>query len=114
MRLDERETILIRISGPDQTGITSSVMAVLARAEASIQDVEQIVVRGRLTLEVVVDVPPGQDVLKDVLLIGWERNLDIDFEVVESIPVPSLPSLCLLYTSPSPRDKRQSRMPSSA
>ena len=25
-----------------------------------------------------------------------------------------LPSACLLYTSPSPRDKRQSRMPSSA
>ena len=24
------------------------------------------------------------------------------------------PSACLLYTSPSPRDKRQSRMPSSA
>ena len=24
------------------------------------------------------------------------------------------PGLCLLYTSPSPRDKRQSRMPSSA
>ena len=26
----------------------------------------------------------------------------------------SLTTLCLLYTSPSPRDKRQSRMPSSA
>ena len=25
-----------------------------------------------------------------------------------------LPLICLLYTSPSPRDKRQSRMPSSA
>ena len=25
-----------------------------------------------------------------------------------------LPNICLLYTSPSPRDKRQSRMPSSA
>ena len=25
-----------------------------------------------------------------------------------------LDSICLLYTSPSPRDKRQSRMPSSA
>ena len=25
-----------------------------------------------------------------------------------------MPSTCLLYTSPSPRDKRQSRMPSSA
>ena len=109
MRLDERETILIRVSGPDQTGITSSVMAVLARAEASIQDVEQIVVRGRLTLEVVVDVPPGQDVLKDVLLIGWERNLDIDFEVVESIPVPSLPSLVVSVIGPElgPQDLAQ-------
>ena len=27
---------------------------------------------------------------------------------------PSLDMDCLLYTSPSPRDKRQSRMPSSA
>ena len=26
----------------------------------------------------------------------------------------ALPLICLLYTSPSPRDKRQSRMPSSA
>ena len=26
----------------------------------------------------------------------------------------SQPNVCLLYTSPSPRDKRQSRMPSSA
>ena len=29
-------------------------------------------------------------------------------------PVPDKPDGCLLYTSPSPRDKRQSRMPSSA
>ena len=29
-------------------------------------------------------------------------------------PPPPPPRLCLLYTSPSPRDKRQSRMPSSA
>ena len=28
--------------------------------------------------------------------------------------IPRLESICLLYTSPSPRDKRQSRMPSSA
>ena len=33
--------------------------------------------------------------------------------VVPAAP-PLLPSPCLLYTSPSPRDKRQSRMPSSA
>ena len=28
--------------------------------------------------------------------------------------MPNAPDICLLYTSPSPRDKRQSRMPSSA
>ena len=31
-----------------------------------------------------------------------------------SMPVQALYNICLLYTSPSPRDKRQSRMPSSA
>ena len=31
-----------------------------------------------------------------------------------NILVEALPYICLLYTSPSPRDKRQSRMPSSA
>ena len=30
------------------------------------------------------------------------------------LALPTLDALCLLYTSPSPRDKRQSRMPSSA
>ena len=37
------------------------------------------------------------------------NNIDTD----QIIPTEYLKS-CLLYTSPSPRDKRQSRMPSSA
>ena len=36
----------------------------------------------------------------------------VEVEGYPGYPLPSLP--CLLYTSPSPRDKRQSRMPSSA
>jgi phosphoserine phosphatase len=88
-----RETILIRISGPDQTGITTAAMGILATADASVQDVEQIVVRGRLTLEIVVEVPSGKDVLKDILLLGWERGLDVDFELVDAAPQTSLPSL---------------------
>ena len=39
----------------------------------------------------------SNDLLKEKLIIWLEENSD-----------------CLLYTSPSPRDKRQSRMPSSA
>ena len=35
-------------------------------------------------------------------------------KAIVSEPCMAFPSCCLLYTSPSPRDKRQSRMPSSA
>ena len=45
------------------------------------------------------------------------RPIDpILFEVpkFEPIPMPTLLELCLLYTSPSPRDRTRSRMPSSA
>ena len=91
--MDSRETILIRISGPDQTGITTAAMGILSTAEAAVHDVEQIVVRGKITLEIVVDVPRGQNVLKDLLLLGWERNLDVDFDLVDSAPVISIPSL---------------------
>ncbi len=87
------ETILIRITGTDQPGITTAIMGILSTAGASVHDVEQMVVRGRLNLELVVDVPAGRDVLKEVLLLGWERNLDVDFEVVEDAPPTTLPSL---------------------
>ena len=40
---------------------------------------------------------------------GGEKSA-ADLATVFDVPV----NICLLYTSPSPRDKRQSRMPSSA
>ena len=47
-------------------------------------------------------VPGSADVLRDLLTdVNFLGNLFVLFT-------------CLLYTSPSPRDKRQSRMPSSA
>ena len=50
--------------------------------------------------------PPGLDYLKAAG--GFFRDTTIhDFDLARFI-------FCLLYTSPSPRDKRQSRMPSSA
>ena len=42
---------------------------------------------------------------------------DVRLEISKDAPEPAirlLAATCLLYTSPSPRDKRQSRMPSSA
>ena len=42
--------------------------------------------------------------------VGVARGGDLHAELAYG----NHPSVCLLYTSPSPRDKRQSRMPSSA
>ncbi len=61
-------------------------MGVLAAGGATLLDVEQIVVRGRLTLDLLIDVPPENTIIKDLLFYGWERDLRLDFEVVEDGP----------------------------
>ena len=38
----------------------------------------------------------------------------LDFAVVGTAALPTKRYICLLYTSPSPRDRQKSRMPSSA
>ena len=69
-------------------------------------DVEEIVVTSSLIDEKLSDVGEPVHVLSGV---------DLDAQGRASLGE-SIDSLlgCLLYTSPSPRDKRQSRMPSSA
>ena len=46
--------------------------------------------------------------------LEWLRKKGIASAEKKSGRVAAEGSICLLYTSPSPRDKRQSRMPSSA
>ena len=47
-------------------------------------------------------------------IIGWGEVDSCPVVAEAIINAPYSHKLCLLYTSPSPRDKRQSRMPSSA
>ncbi len=81
----ERQTVLVRVSGRDRPGITVGLLRVLAAGGAEVYDMEQLVVRERLTLDLLVNVPPGADLLKDLLFFGWSNGIDVDFEVVESV-----------------------------
>jgi phosphoserine phosphatase len=77
-------TILVRCTGRDRPGITTGLLAVLADAGAQLYDMEQVVVRDRLTLDLLVGISEGDDVLKELLFHGWEHGLQLEFEVAES------------------------------
>ncbi len=80
------ETILVRVGGMDRPGITAGLMEVLAAEGVELYDVEQVVVRGRLTLGLLIGVPEGRSTIKSLLFHAWEAGFDIDFEVVEDAP----------------------------
>jgi phosphoserine phosphatase len=84
----EQSTILVNVHGPDQPGIVAAIMRVLGATGAEVYDVEQIVVRGRITLIVLVGVDGEKATIRDLLLFGWEQRLQIEFEVVDPIPSP--------------------------
>jgi phosphoserine phosphatase len=79
-------TILVHVSGRDRPGITTGLLGVLADAGVELYDMEQVVVRERLTLDLLLGVGEGDDALKELLFHGFQHDLQLDFEVVEDTP----------------------------
>lgn len=84
--MSDLRAVLVRVSGPDEPGISAELFGTLDAMGALVQDIEQVVVRRRLSLDVLIEVPPGDDALKDLLLFGFKRNLTVDVEEVENEP----------------------------
>ncbi len=82
------DTILVRISGRDAPGITAGLLDILSIGGAQVHDMEQVVVRGRLTLDLLVGLSEEHQTLKDLLFFGWQRGIEIEFDVVDDKPVP--------------------------
>ena len=76
---------------------------------SSVADAEGI---KRVAQRIVDTQKAGNDVVVVVSAMGdtTDELLDLAAEVTATVT----PSRCLLYTSPSPRDRQKSRMPSSA
>ncbi|MEE2033161.1 phosphoserine phosphatase SerB [Rhodococcus chondri] len=58
-------TVLVTVTGPDHPGVTSVLVAALTRPEVDLLDVEQVVIRGRLTLGVLVVCRHDTEALQD-------------------------------------------------
>ncbi|MFT4167467.1 MAG: phosphoserine phosphatase SerB [Microlunatus sp.] len=82
---ENRLPLLIRVSGQDRPRITSELLGLLARAGAQLEDMEQLVVRERLTLDVLVRLEGASDaLLRDILYWGFRHDMKVDFERVEA------------------------------
>ncbi len=76
--------LLIRVSGRDRPRLTRDLLRLLADAGAELEDMEQLVVRERLTLDVLVRLDAAADsVVRDILFWGFTHDLRVDFEQVE-------------------------------
>ncbi|MFT4287661.1 phosphoserine phosphatase SerB [Nocardioides sp.] len=66
--MDQRpDTLLITLTGRDRPGVTSSLFSTLSLAGVEVVDIEQIVLRGRLILGLLVTVPRDERRLRDAV-----------------------------------------------
>ena len=130
--IEKREKVLCEIlktTQPDKNGLDDF----LSLAQRAFHHLEEIVSENKMQNKI------NKDAAKDLKrMIGWISknkkaitnwtnlidNISLNYgdetqEIANTILIEIYPDIaldmdCLLYTSPSPRDKRQSRMPSSA
>lgn len=76
------DRILITVTGPDRTGVTATLTGILAQQGATLQDIEQVVVQGQLTLCLLVGIPEARDVLKELLFAAKQLGMELDFKPV--------------------------------
>ncbi|BBX26501.1 phosphoserine phosphatase SerB [Mycolicibacterium alvei] len=91
----EHSSVLITVTGVDRPGVTSALFEVLARHRVALRNVEQVVVRGRLTLGVLVAAPVESvaDALRsDVEAAIHRLGLDVTIERSDDMPVMREPS----------------------
>lgn len=93
---NHKVSVLITVTGVDQPGVTSALFEVLARHEVDLLNVEQVVIRGRLTLGVLVsgcpDVADGKRLHDDVTDAIHGVGLDVTIEPSDDVPIIQEPS----------------------
>ncbi|KKF01396.1 Phosphoserine phosphatase [Mycolicibacterium obuense] len=89
-------SVLITVTGRDKPGVTSALFEVLSAHDVELLNVEQVVVRGRLTLAVLVagpaDVAGGTTLRDEVQSAIWDVGLDVTIEGSDGLPVLRQPS----------------------
>jgi phosphoserine phosphatase len=94
-------SVLITVTGVDRPGVTSALFEVLSRHGVELLNVEQVVIRGRLTLGVLLccapEVADGGVLRDDVESTIRAKGLDVSIERSDDVPIIREPSTHTIY-----------------
>ncbi len=77
-------TLLVTLTGRDRPGVTSRLFSALAQHKLTVVDVEQVVIRGRLILGVLLDCGPAPDLTaihRQVTTLATDLGMDAEITV---------------------------------
>jgi phosphoserine phosphatase len=80
----DRPTLLVTLTGSDRPGLTSAVLSTLATRGLDVIDAEQVVLRGRLVLGVLLSAPRDHKSLKEELK-ALAAVLDVEISVKKGV-----------------------------
>lgn len=94
-------SVLVTVTGVDQPGVTSALFEALSRHGVELLNVEQVVIRHRLTLGVLVccpaDVADGTELRRDVESAIRRVGLDVTIERSDDVPIIRDPSTHTIF-----------------
>ena len=82
MAIEDKQIILLKVSGQDKPGVTAGLTAILATYDAIILDVGQADIHETLSLGILFEIEAGScsgPVLKDLLFKGYELGIKVKF-----------------------------------
>ena len=88
MAAEDKEIILLKVSGQDKPGVTAGLTSILATYDAVVLDIGQADIHDTLSLGILFEVKAGFNsgrVLKDLLFKGYELGIKVKFIPI-SIP----------------------------
>ncbi len=96
MSTPPKTSVLITVTGVDKPGVTSALFEVLSGHKVELLNVEQVVIRGRLTLGVLVsaalEVPEAEALTEEVEAAIHRLGLDVTIERSDDLPIIREPS----------------------
>lgn len=82
MAVEEKEIILLKVSGQDKLGVTAGLTSILANYDAIILDIGQADIHDTLSLGILFEIKAGSlsaPVLKDLLFKAYELGIKVKF-----------------------------------